>query len=418
MGQLEKIANAVQLQVLLRELSQQLLDWSWEGVAGYEEIVERVGRCYGYPDTTVNMEAQSAMIKLTLDGPVTFVKCSNPGFPPLAKTQDARDILEDIYAGKLSVDEAREALKKLKKKEPLYPPFLVWLGVIIISAAFAVDVVGTWEGLLWAAITAMATGLVFLAADRVPGFAKIGQLTATLVSGVIVMLASKLGWTAAAPGLLLIASTFVFLPGDSISTQAFELAEGKWSAGMARLGYAIMTLVLMATGAFVAAMLTGTAIEKLLPIGPHEAFAWWAAYPGHVLMLLGIMLSFQMGWRHFPQGLLTMLVTTAVLQVATMAYGDTAGVFLAMTAGTVLSIWLARKPYGIPAFVMVIPLVFMLSPGSRGLRQFETWLTGETIVGVKDLQTVGATLLAIAMGMVVGSVIGRRWFWYKDRKGL
>jgi len=68
------------------------------------------------------------------------------------------------------------------------------------------------------------------------------------------------------------------------------------------------------------------------------------------------------------------------------------------------------------AFVMIIPLVFMLSPGSRGLRQFETWLTGESITGVNDLKTTGATLLAIAMGMLVGSVIGGRWVWFKDRK--
>lgn len=410
--------GAVELQALLRELSEQLLAWSWEGVAGYEEIVERVGRSYGYPDTTVNMEAQSAMIKLASDASITFVKCGIPGFPPLAKTQDLRDMLEDIYAGKLSVNEARDALQKLKTKEPPYPPFLVWLGAIIISVAFAVDVIGTWEGMLWGGVTAMATGLVFLAADRIPGFGKIAQLVATMVSGIIVMLAFKLGWTVAAPGLLLISSTFIFLPGDSISTQAFELAEGKWSAGVSRLGYSVMTLVLMATGAFLAAMFTGTAIEELLPKGPGDAFPWWAAYPGHVLMLLGIMLTFQMSWKHFPQGLVTMMFTTAVLQVATMAYGDTAGIFVAMTAGTILSWWLARKPNAIPAFVMIIPLVFMLSPGSRGLRQFETWLTGESITGVNDLQTTGATLLAIAMGMLVGTVIGRRWVWFKERKGV
>ena len=59
---------------------------------------------------------------------------------------------------------------------------------------------------------------------------------------------------------------------------------------------------------------------------------------------------------------------------------------------------------------------FMLSPGSRGLRQFETWLTGESITGVNDLKTTGATLLAIAMGMLVGTVIGRRWVWFREPK--
>ena len=134
-----------------------------------------------------------------------------------------------IYAGKLTVSEARKAVKELGGKEPPYSPFLVWLGVVIVSIGFAVDIVGTWEGLLWAGIPGTVTGLVFVAADRIPGFGKVAQLVATLASGVMVMLAYKFGWTTALPGLLLIASTFVFIPGDSISTQSPSLIPRAWA---------------------------------------------------------------------------------------------------------------------------------------------------------------------------------------------
>lgn len=113
-------------------------------------MVDRVGQTYGYDDTTVIMEAQSAMIKLDSEGEITFAKGGIPGFPPMAYTQELKDMLADIYAGKLSVSPARKALKRLGDKEPLYPPFLNWLGVVIVSIGFAVDIVGTWEGLLWA----------------------------------------------------------------------------------------------------------------------------------------------------------------------------------------------------------------------------------------------------------------------------
>jgi uncharacterized membrane protein YjjP (DUF1212 family)/uncharacterized membrane protein YjjB (DUF3815 family) len=404
-------ADAAQVRAFLRELSQQLLAWSWEGVVGYEEIVERVGRTYGYDDTTVIMEAQSAMIKLEPEGQGTFVKGGIPGFPPMAYTQDLKNMLADIYAGKLSVSEARKALETLHKKEPPYSPFLVWLGVVIVSIGFAVDIVGTWEGLLWAGITGMATGLAFVAADRVAGFGKIAQLVATLASGVIVMLAFKFGWVAAAPGLLLIASTFVFIPGDSISTQAYELAQGRWSAGVDRLFYSMIMLVLQVTGAFLAIAITGTAVAELFPTGPHDAFAWWAAYPGRFVFVIGILLAFHMSWKQFPQALLTLWVVTAVAQVSSMAYGEVAGTFIAMTAGTILALWQARKPRSIPAFVLMIPIIFALSPGSHGLRQLETWISGATITGVKDLQTLVVVLLAIAMGMVVGRAIAHRWRW-------
>ena len=57
------------------------------------------------------------------------------------------------------------------------------------------------------------------------------------------------------------------------------------------------------------------------------------------------------------------------------------------------------------------PIIFALSPGSHGLRQLETWVSGKEITGVHDLTTLVSILLAIAMGMVVGRVIGHRWRW-------
>ena len=404
-------ANAGDVRALLRELSQQLLAWSWEGVVGYEEMVERVGRTYGYEDTTVVMEAQLAMIKLEPDEEMTFVKGGIPGFPPMAYTQTLKDLLADIYEGKLSVAEARKSLKALHDKEPPYPPFLNWLGVVIVSIGFAVDVVGTWEGMLWAGVTGMATGLAFVAADRVAGFGKIAQLVATFASGVIVMVAYKYGWTAAAPGLLLISSTFVFIPGDSISTQAYELSMGNWSAGVDRLFYSMIMLVLQVTGAFLAIALTGTAVAELFPTGPHDAFAWWAAYPGRFVFVIGILLAFNMSLKQFVPAIVTLWIVTAVAQVSTMAYGGVAGTFIAMTVGTILALWQARKPRSIPSFVLLVPIVFALSPGSHGLRQLETWVSGEKITGVHDLTTLVSVLLAIAMGLVVGRALAHKWRW-------
>ncbi len=94
-----------------------------------------------------------------------------------------------------------------------------------------------------------------------------------------------------------------------------------------------------------------------------------------------------------------------------MAYGGVAGTFVATAVGTILALWQARKPRSIPAFVLMIPIIFALSPGSHGLRQLETWISGEKITGVHDLSTLVGVLLAIGMGMVVGRAIAHRWRW-------
>jgi len=396
----------------LSDLSKQLLKWSWEGVAGYDEILEKVGSAYGHEDTMVNMEAQMANIRV--GGLSTFVRVGIPGFPALAFTRDVKNMLADILEGKLSLPEAKKTLAELSKKEPPYSPLMVWLGVILISVGFGGDIIGTWEGMLWAGITAMATGLVFLAADRIAGFGKIAQLVATMASGIIVMIAWKFGLTVAAPGLLLVASTFVFLPGDSISTQAYELAYGKWSAGVDRLFYSIMTLVLMATGAFIAVVLTNTPTDELFPTGPASDFPWWATYPIRLLLVIGIGLAFQMDKKDFIPSLLVIWVASAVAQLSTIAFNEYIGTFFATIVGTVMALIIARKPRSISSFVMIIPLVFALSPGSHGLKSFESWISGKLITGIEDVNTLIATILAIGIGMIIGQVIAYPWRWLKS----
>ncbi len=397
---------------LLHDLSQLLLAWSWEGVVGYEEMVTKVAKTYGYDDITVSMEAQSATI--VLNGEITFVKGDIPGFPPMAHTQDLKNLLSDIFENKLTAVEARDAINKLKKTEGPYSPFLIWLGVVIVSMGFAVDVVGTWEGVMWAGITGLFTGLCFLAADRIPGFNRVVPLVATMASGLIVMIAYKFGILAAAPGLLLISSTFVFIPGDSISTQAYELAEGRWSAGVDRLFYSIMMLILQVTGAYLALVFTGTAMEELFPTGAHETFPWWAAYPGRFVFVIGILLAFQMNKKQFLPALLVLWAVTVVAQLTSIYLGELSGTFFATIFGTIVAIILARGARSIPAFVIMIPIIFALSPGSHGLRQLETWISGDTINGVHDLTTLATTLVAIGMGMVVGRAIAHRWRWINN----
>ena len=407
-----RVANAEELMNFLCNFSELLLSWSWEGVSGYEEIIKRVSRVYGHDEIKVNFEAQIANIQL--GDKSDFVTVGIPAIPALAHTQLLKDFVCDIEEGKLTLAEANKNLDKIQNKKNPYPPILVWLGVVIISVGFAVDVVGTWQGLLWAGITATATGLVFLAPDKIPGFDKIAALVATFASGLIVMLAYKFGLISAAPGLLLIAATFVFIPGDSISLQAYELANGKWSAGVDRLFYSIIMLVLQLTGAYMAVLITGSTMSELFPSAIADTFPWWAAYPGRFVFVIGILLTFQMSKKQFLPALITLWIVTAVAQVATMAWGEIAGTFIATVIGTILALWQARKPRSIPAYVLMIPIIFALSPGSHGLRQLETWVSGQTITGINDLNTLLTIMLAIGMGVVVGRTLGNKMNYFNN----
>lgn len=399
--------GAVEVRAYLCELSELLLSWSWEGVVGYEAMVTQAAKAFGHDDVTVVFSAETATIQL--DGQVSIVKTAMPGFPALAATQDLKNHLADVFDGKLTVPEARDALESVRHREPPYATFAVWLGVIIVSAGFAVDIVGTWEGVLYACVTAMATGVVFIAADRIPGFGKVAPLVAAFASGIIAMLGWHFGIASNAPGLLLVASTFVFIPGDSISMQAYELAEGRWSAAVDRFFYSVFMLILLATGAFLASIVTVTPLAELMPgKSAGDTFPWWAVYPGHLLFLIGIMLAFQMDKAHFGKALIVLLLSTAVAQGVSALWNELFGTLVATTICMMVSLWLARRPRSIPSFVLMIPVVFALSPGSHGLRAFESWLSQDKIAGVTDLWSLLANLLAIGIGLMLGRMIWRR----------
>jgi hypothetical protein len=57
---------------------------------------------------------------------------------------------------------------------------------------------------------------------------------------------------------------------------------------------------------------------------------------------------------------------------------------------------------------MITPF-FTLTPGSHGLRAFESIIGDQPITGVEDLGTLFGTLLTIALGMIVGVALTKDW---------
>ncbi len=404
-----KAESDAQIREYLVDLMQLLLSWSWEGVVGHEEVVEKAAASFGVKDVTVVYGAESAILEYK--GQTVLVKVDMPGFPALTNTQKLKNHLADVFEGKLTPEEARKNLSDLKSSKPPYSPFLVWLGVVSVSAAFAVEVVGTWEGIFFGILTGMATGAVFLAVDKNPALARLGPLIAAFASGLIAMVGWQTGYALAAPGLLLIASTFVFIPGDSISMQAYELAQGRWSPAVDRFFYSVFILVLLASGAYFAAVVTSTPVSALLPVAPDgEEFPWWAIYLARIPFLLGIMWAFQMDKDHFLTALGVLLLSTATAQAVAIGTNGIFGTLVSAAVCMYVSLWISQKPRAIPTFVLMVPVVFALSPGSHGVREIETWISHGEMTGVADLMPLFGNLLAIGLGMLIGRMIsGKHW---------
>jgi uncharacterized membrane protein YjjB (DUF3815 family) len=120
------------------------------------------------------------------------------------------------------------------------------------------------------------------------------------------------------------------------------------------------------------------------------------------------MLTFSMRPADFPWALGLILLTAAVAQLGTKAAGDAFGTFVAAMAMMGAALLLARSPRRPPAYVLYLGAFYVLTPGSHGLRGFETWFGGHPIQGVKGISDMVALFTALAVGMLVAAAAVRR----------
>jgi uncharacterized membrane protein YjjP (DUF1212 family) len=398
-------AEADEVFGLVGDLAQTLLDWSWEGTVGVDDKIQRVAGSYDH-DVETLVGAETAIIQM---GDRQALLKGVPGIPPLAALPRMKDWVRDVEAHDLTPVAAREKLRDISATGHIYPPLLRIFGVMMLSFAFAIDIVGTWEACVVAFVTGIASGIFFLLAERSTGWTLSAPLLAAFFVALPIMVAYNQEWVDEVPGVLMLSALFVFIPGDSITVQAVELMDGRWSAGVARLFYSIMMLLLLAIGGLFAAAVAGVSTDLLAPGNATGDFPWWAVYPGHIIFTIGVGLAFQMRWKDIPLATVVTLLVTATAQAGASVFGGTAGTLGASIVMVVVAVFIAQSPNRAPAYVFIITPFFTLTPGSHGLRGFESLIGGQPITGIEDFGNLFATLITIAIGISAGFVLTKNW---------
>jgi uncharacterized membrane protein YjjB (DUF3815 family) len=79
--------------------------------------------------------------------------------------------------------------------------------------------------------------------------------------------------------------------------------------------------------------------------------------------------------------------------------------FVGALAMTPVAVWVARHPSGPPALVSFMPAFWLLVPGALGLLGITKYLGEDRVYGAASLTTAGATMVAIALGVLLGLTI-------------
>ncbi|NUT56969.1 MAG: threonine/serine exporter family protein, partial [Thermoleophilia bacterium] len=250
-------------------------------------------------------------------------------------------------------------------------------------------------------------GLIAVAAQTRPRLALVAPFAASVTVSTLVLVAYDHGWIEGGPIQLMVPCLFFFIPGDAISAGMLELADGRITAGATRVIYSLAVLLMLAFGALVATVLADVPERFLFDVEVQDTLGFWVVWGGWVIFAVGTMLVFSMRPADFPWALAVLLLTAAVAQLGTRVSGEVIGTFVAAVVMIVVAVSLGRSPKRPPAYALYLGAFYVLTPGSHGLRGFESWLGGHPVQGFQGLSDMLALITALAVGMLVGAAVVR-----------
>src|SRR5262249_49363846 len=274
---------------------------------------------------------QADAATLTVAGE-TAVFAREPLVPPLDQVSDFKALLLAIEGGQLSAEAALARLDALAKRPPRLPKRAQVVGLGLFSTGFGISVQATGQEIIAAAVLGLLVGVIAVAAQDRPRLTVVAPFVASVTVSTLTLFAYKHGWIDGGPIQLMVPCLFFFIPGDAISAAMLELADGRITAGATRAIYSVASLLVLAFGALVATAIANVPASSLFDVKVDSTLGIWWPWIGWIIFALGTMLAFSMRPADFPWALGVVLLTAAVAEIGTRAFGQTIGTFFGAIA--------------------------------------------------------------------------------------
>jgi uncharacterized membrane protein YjjP (DUF1212 family) len=366
-----------------------------------ESELRRMGRAFGERDVQCAATPTGLFISLGSEDATGFRAVGSP----LRFDQSAAvsRIVDAVLSRGCGPDEAVERLNGVLAAPPLLPRWAVAAGLIPVSAGIGLIIQPAAENLLAAVLCSVLVAGLIEMAGRWRLALTLLPFVASFVVGCAVFLAADADLLDG-PLRTLLPPLAVLLPGALIVTGMSELAAGAMVAGTSRLVFGTVQLLLFSAGVLAAARVVGLPAQELSNVRVDEIGAW-APWLGLVLLGIGVCLNLSAPSAVLPYILgllaLTFLAQTGGQEAYGAAFGGFAGGLTAALGAAVVH-WRG----GPPSLVVFLPSFWLLVPGSLGLIG-TTQLATDTGDGFATASGAIAVIVAIALGVLVGSAVGR-----------
>ena len=311
------------------------------------------------------------------------------------------DLVEDAEAGRIRPAEGLARVDCIRSLAPPFGAVARVLGYVVLTMGLALILRATWYDLVLSGVLGGAVGILQLAVGRyAPAYRVFLPVVASFAVALTVFLLAR-GSADIGVFTPVIAPLVTFLPGALLTTSVIELSTGQMISGAGRLAAGAMQLILLAVGIVLAAELVGVppatvAFSAVQPLGE------WTPWIGVAVFGCGVVVHFcarpsSLGW------IVLVLYAAYVGQaLGGLWFSGVLSAFVGAVVMTPVAVLVARRRSGPPVLVSFLPAFWLLVPGALGLIGVTKYLGDDRVYGAASLVTAGATMVAIALGVLLG----------------
>lgn len=312
------------------------------------------------------------------------------------------ELADDTVTEGITAVDAHRRLYRILASAPIYGPAVRTLGLGVLSVGFALSLQPTPFGVAVAFILGIVVGLMLLIAVRELQ-AAVPVIASFVVAAAVFQLAQW--YDGENPVRSLIPPLVIFLPGAMLTTGTVELAAGQMISGAGRLVSGMVTLLLLAMGIIAGATVVGATSFDLVD-RPAAALGAWSPWVALLVITLGNHMYHCAPRRALPWILLVLVVAYSGQAIGGRLFNPEISGFFGALAMTPLVLAIGRSSrISVPSMVLFLPGFWLLVPGATGLLDITQLVGTNATVGVNSFIGTLVTIMAIALGVLLGSAI-------------
>ena len=379
-----------------------------------EDTVRRVLATTGFEQT----EAFTTLTGITISmgdpsiTPITSVQRVTNRTYHLGKIEMANEVSRRFVSGKITVDEAMEALENIQKGSYNYP-LPIYLSICAVTCGtFAVLFGGNWKDLFATLLVGFFYGLATLVIHKIPVNRFLKDLASSFLIGLFALLFTHVLPIAEHPDLVIAGSIMHLVPGLAMTNAIRDSLYGDYLSGMAMAMESIITAVVIAGGAallihsFSGVTMVQAVSEHVVPWLYREDLGFfqpylWVQMIASFLSALTFCIILKATPKHLLYcGLCGVCCWTLNLLLKNLGLGLFSAAFITTLATSFLSGFFAQTRKA-PATIFFAATIINLVPG-YGMYKFMYYMLEQdyakaAVQGIETLEL--AAIIALAMAV-------------------